>query len=320
MLPVRKDPLFVFLTVLGAVLFLTAISFAQEARNLQKLSEHVYAYVGIKNASPAENSFGANSGVVIGEDAVLIVDTLISAKEAKRLLADIFKVTGKPIKYVVNTHYHLDHAWGNAVFVNEGAVVIGHENSRLASAQSEYGLEHCQEFGLTASDMKGTILKFPTVTFADVLRIDLGGGVRVDLSYPGASHTGDSIIAYVEPDNVLFAGDILFTKYHPYLGEGNIPSWEKVLIGLERTPARIIVPGHGPVSGVADVKDMEAYLKVFDRKAQQLSKGKKQDDAAAVAEELIKALPDQGRTEIPAMVESNLREKYFPAAGTAKSK
>jgi cyclase len=319
MLQFKKNFLFAVLAIFGAVLFLAITSFAQEARTLQKLSDHIYAYVGIINASLSANSFGANSGVVIGDDAVLIVDTLISAKEAEKLLADIRKVTNKPIKYVVNTHYHLDHSWGNEVFVREGAVVIAHENSRLAAPRSKYSLEHYQKFGLTASDMEGTDLSYPTVTFKDGMRIDLGG-VMVDLAYPGAAHTDGGITAYVSPEQTIFLGDILFTKYHPYLGEGDIPSWLKVLSGLERTPAKVIIPGHGPVSTIADIKNMEDYLRAFDRKAKQLSKGKNQADAPVVARELLRTLPDQGRTEMPSMVEGNLREKYLSSAEPLKSK
>jgi glyoxylase-like metal-dependent hydrolase (beta-lactamase superfamily II) len=306
--------MFRILFSLLVVVFLAGPSSAQEARTLQKLSDHVYAYVGVTNASPSANSFGANSGVVIGEDAVLVVDTLMSAKEADKLLADIKKVTDKPIKYAVNTHYHPDHAWGNEVFVNEGAAVIGHENSRLAAPRSEYELLHAKEFGLTDQDMEGTVLKFPTVTFKDALRVDLGGGVAVELSYPGATHTDGSITAFVPGDKVLFMGDMLFTKYHPYIGEGDIPSWLKVLSGLEKTPALVIVPGHGPVSTVSDIKAMEVYLKEFDARAKDLCRGKKQEDAPLIAAELLKQLPNQGRTELAVMVESNLREKYLPPA------
>lgn len=116
------------------------------------------------------------------------------------------------------------------------------ENSRLAAPKSEYALAHYQEFGLTAADMEGTILKFPTVTFKDAMRIDLGGKVMVDLSYPGASHTDGSITVLVSPDQVLFAGDILFTKYHNYLGEGDIPSWGKSSPAWKKPQPRSLSP------------------------------------------------------------------------------
>jgi glyoxylase-like metal-dependent hydrolase (beta-lactamase superfamily II) len=288
-------------------------AFSQDAaRNLEKITGHVYAYVGVKNASPSANSFGANSGVIIGEDAVMVVDTLISAKEAEKLRADIKKITDKPVKYVVNTHSHLDHSWGNSVFVKDGAVVIGHENSALSAAKGEYMLAHAGELGLKPEDMEGTVLKFPTVMFKERMRVDLGGGVVVDLAYPAPTHTPDSIMAYVPADKVLFTGDILFTKYHPFIGDGDINDWIKVLSGLEKTTAEFIIPGHGPVSTVSDMRDMAAYLKEFDAKAKELCLWKKQEDAPILAEELINQLPDQGRTELLAIVISNLRAKYLP--------
>ncbi len=300
-------------------LFLAGQSLAQEsARSLQKLTNHVYAYAGIQNAYPSENSFGANSGVVIGENAVMVIDTLVSAKEAQKLLADIRKITDKPIKYVVNTHYHLDHAWGNNVFEELGAVIIAHENSRLSTPQSDYALAHAEDFGLTKEEMEGTVIKAPTVTFKNDLRIDLGN-VAVELSYPGATHTNGSIIVYVIDDQVLFTGDILFTKYHPFIAEGDITSWIKILYDLEKSHIRLIVPGHGPVSAAKDLRDMAVYLKEFDTRAKKLCRGKTLSDAPAIAEELLKELPDQGRTEIPYMVESNLRAKYLLPASSNKA-
>lgn len=147
--------------------FVPGFVFAEETAGLTKLSEHVYAAVDFKNASPAANSFGVNTGVVIGNDAVLVVDTRISAKKAQEFIADIRKVTGKPIRYVVNTHYHLDHSWGNCEFVKLGAVVIGHENSRLTVERSREIMSHPEYFGMTAQDLQGTTVSPPTITFKD---------------------------------------------------------------------------------------------------------------------------------------------------------
>ncbi len=160
-------------------LFVFSSVFAAEAPALQQISDHVYAYCDTKGASPS-CSYGANTGLVVGRDAALVIDTLISAKEADRLLADIRKVTDKPLKYAVNTHHHLDHAWGNCRFVKLGAAVVGHENALSHATENEHALAHPEEHGLTAKDMEGTTLQGPTITFKDSMKIDLGD-VTVEL-------------------------------------------------------------------------------------------------------------------------------------------
>ena len=284
---------------------------AEETAGLTKLSEHVYAAADFKNATPAGNGFGVNTGIVIGNDAVLVIDTRISAKKAQEFIADIRKVTDKPIKYVVNTHYHLDHSWGNCEFVKLGAVVIGHENGPKLTSRYIEGISHPENYGLTAEDIKGTTISPPTITFKDALLVDLGG-VTVSLSYLGHTHTNDGIVALVDQDGVLFAGDTLFVRYHPSMGDADIQGWLKALAELEKTPAKIIVPGHGPVSTVADVKDLEVYLTEFDKQAKVLCAGKTQNDAPTIARELLKVLPDQKRTELIWAVENNLRSNYLP--------
>ena len=307
----RKIAVKIQIVLLAACLSTPGFVRAGETAGLTKLSEHVYAVVDFKNASPAGNSFGANSGVVIGNDAVLVVDTRISAKKAREFIADIKKITDKPIKYVVNTHYHLDHSWGNCEFVKLGAVVIGHENGCKLASRYKEGMSHPEYYGMTAEDLNGTTLSPPTITFKDAMLVDLGG-VTVSLSYPGHTHTDDSIVALVDQDGVLFAGDILFTRYQPSLGYADVQGWLKALAKLENTPAKIIVPGHGPVSTVADIKDLEVYLTEFDKQAKVLCAGRTGDDAPAIAQEMLKVLPDQKRTELIWAVENNLRAKYLP--------
>jgi glyoxylase-like metal-dependent hydrolase (beta-lactamase superfamily II) len=291
---------------------LCQVSAAAEQSGLQKISNHVYAYVNCTNPSPSANSFGANVGVIIGKDGVLVVDTLVSAKEGRRLLADIRKITDKPIKFVVNTHYHLDHAWGNCAFVETGAVIISQDNSREAlRRESAYGLAHYEQFDLTAKDIEGTTLVEPAVTFSDRMTVSLGD-VTAELVYRGPTHTKDSITVYVPEDKVLFTGDILFTRYHPYLGEGDFQNWPRVLDELAKVDAVAIIPGHGPVSTKNDLKDMKEYIRVFDTQAKLLSKGKSASDAPAIAKELIKRLPDQKRTVLEIMIQSNLSVRYLP--------
>jgi glyoxylase-like metal-dependent hydrolase (beta-lactamase superfamily II) len=298
--------------------FIALNSYAQETPNLTKLTEHVYAYIGITQASPLGNSYGANCGVVIGSESVMVIDTLISAKHAKKLIMDIKKITDKPIKYVVNTHYHLDHTWGNSEFAKLGSVIIAQENMPLTKEQIEQIMAHPEPYGLTVQDLTGTTAKLPDILFDTSLEVDLGG-VIVNLHYPGPSHSIDSITAHVNGDNVFFTGDIIFNGYHPFLGEGDIQGWINVLSQLEKLKAKVIVPGHGPAVALSDIIEMAIYLREFDLLARKLSKNKTQADAPSIAEKLILALPDQKRTELSSLIEMNLRMRYLPKVESEKN-
>ncbi len=290
------------------VVVLTAVisrgAFAQDG--LTKIADNVYSYVGVKDASPAA-SFAANAGIVIGRDGILVVDTLISAKEAQRFLADIRKVSDKPIRYVVNTHTHLDHAFGNCVFARLGAVVISHTADRkLLERIGESTLKNAGNFGLKPEDMAGTEIVYPALAFSDRLTIDLGGET-VELIRIAPSHTEGSVIVYLPAQKLLFAGDILFTDFHPYLADGDIPGWTKTLDALLATDVERIVPGHGPLSTKKDLREMKEYLLLFDAKARELAATTR--DADAVAAELKQVLPKRSMADW--MIGFNVKSRYL---------
>ncbi len=279
-------------------------TFAQA--ELTKIADNVYSYVGVKDASPA-SSFAANAGIVIGRDGVLVVDTLISAKEGERFLADIRKVTDKPIRYVVNTHTHLDHAFGNYVFAKQGAVVISHEaDRRYLEKMGEATLKNAGNFGLTPEQMDGTTIVLPTLTFSDRLTIDLGGET-VELIHTAPSHTEGSVVVYLPAKKLLFAGDILFTDFHPFLADGDLPGWTKTLDALVAMDVDRIVPGHGPLSTKKDMREMKAYLLLFDARARELAA--RSHDADKVAAELKSILPK--RSQADWMIAANVKNRYL---------
>jgi glyoxylase-like metal-dependent hydrolase (beta-lactamase superfamily II) len=255
---------------------------------LVKLSDGIYSYVGAVEDSPAR-SFGANAGVVIGGEGILVVDTLVSAGEARKFIADIRKVTGKPVRYVVNTHCHLDHAFGNSEFRKLGAVIIAHTDCKAyLERHGDETLKNIGQYGLTPEQMQGTEVAYPDMVFSDRLGMDLGG-VKVELIYAGPSHVDGSVLVYLPDEKVLFAGDVLFTDFHPFLGEGDLAGWQKALDYIEDLEVEKIVPGHGPLSTKKDVRDMEEYLRVFDGLARELSSAS--SDPEYVAAEMAKALP-----------------------------
>jgi len=273
---------------------------------LTRIADNVYAYVGARNASPS-TSFGANAGIVIGNDGIAVIDTLVSSKEAKRFIKDIRAVSQKPIRYVIDTHEHLDHAFGNSEFAQLGATIVSHANCRKNMIESaEAILRNAKDYGLSEDAMKGTQIVYPALTFRGAMAIDLGGQT-IELIDPGPSHTNGSILVYLPGTKTLFAGDALFTDYHPYMGDGDIAEWTRVLDRILAMDVEAIVPGHGPVSGKKDVTDMKEYLVAFDAKAKELCA--KSSDAASIKSELLKALP--ARAEGAWLIDANLQMKYL---------
>lgn len=289
-----------------SALILSLLCVQSAFAELTKLADNVYSYVGVKDSSPA-NSFAANAGIVIGSDGVLVVDTLISAKEGARFLADIRKVTDKPIKYVINTHTHLDHALGNCVFAKLGATVISHEADRdsLAKNGAEV-LKNAANYGLKPEDMAGTVITVPNVFFSEKLSIDLGGEL-VQLLRMTPSHTTGSLVVYLPAKKLLFAGDILFTDFHPFMADGDINGWAKTLDTLLTMDVERIIPGHGPLSTKKDLREMKGYLLDFDKKALELAATSQ--DAEAIAAQMLKFLPK--RTMAEWMVAYNIKSRYL---------
>ncbi|HIJ79270.1 MAG: MBL fold metallo-hydrolase [Desulfobulbaceae bacterium] len=295
--------LLVFWGLLGSV------SSACADNGLTRISEHVYAYVDTKGSSPA-NSFGANAGIIIGERGLAVVDTLISARQARKFLEDIRAVTDKPILYVINTHYHLDHVFGNSVFVAQGATVISHALC-LAEMQAKGPgtLASSADFGLSPEEMAGTGLAYPTITFSQDLQLELGN-LRVDLVRPAPSHSKGSILVCVNREQVVFAGDVLFAGYHPYLADGDLEGWVTTLDYLSSLATDKIIPGHGPLSGHEELNAMKGYLVAFDAKARKLAAaGASLEEAAG---QIKSAMP--ARAEGEWLIQANLKAKYLVAS------
>jgi glyoxylase-like metal-dependent hydrolase (beta-lactamase superfamily II) len=279
---------------------------AQAQQGLTKIADGVYSYIDEKNPTP-DKSFGANSGIIIGRDGIVVVDTRISSKEAQRFIKDIKAVSDKPIKYVVNTHYHLDHALGNGDFIKLGATVIAQMNCKK-NIRDNAGtvLLRAKNYGLTDEMMQGTKPAEPSMTFDSRMEIDLGDR-KVALINTGASHTDDSIVVYVPDAKVLFAGDILFTNFHPNMRDGDIASWVKALDSIMAMDVAAIIPGHGPLSTKKDIQDMKQYLITFDRIGRDLSAQGK--DVKYIAAEILKAVPKREFFEM--FVAGNVSEKYL---------
>ncbi|MEH6814499.1 MAG: MBL fold metallo-hydrolase [Motiliproteus sp.] len=294
---------------------LLGVESALAANQLTKIADNVYAYMGNEDYSPA-NSYGANAGVIIGEDGVLVVDTQGSSHNAQGFIEAIRKVTDKPIRYALNTHFHSDHSFGNADFADLGASIISHKMADAYMKKWSQKILDKGWSGLTKEQSAGTRILYPDLTFQRTMEIDLGG-IKPQLIFGTHSHTKGSVYVYLPEQKIVFAGDVLFNDYHPNMSAADVGGWVKTLDVIGQLDATTIVPGHGPLSGKRDLADLRSYLLFFDEKATEFAKNASSTDEVQL--QLLKVLPHRDHGENA--IKNSLKWKYMAktkATTTAK--
>ena len=213
---------------------------------LQQVAPGVFAHRGtIAEADAINQGDIANLGVVIGERGVALIDTGGSVAVGRRFLAAIRGLTDKPILYVINTHEHPDHVFGNAAFADSGAAFVGHKNlSRALAARGPFYLRHFRAIlGDKAIDEVRIIP--PTIQVEESISLDLGDR-KLELRAWGPGHTDCDLTVFDSQTRTLFAGDLVFSGHLPVV-DGSIKGWLGELGALAGVPALQVVPGHGAI-------------------------------------------------------------------------
>jgi quinoprotein relay system zinc metallohydrolase 2 len=214
---------------------------------LSEIADGVFAFRG-KNELMTPGNEGAicNLGLVVGDEAAAVIDSGGSLAEARAFITAIREVTPNPVRFLINTHMHPDHIFGNAAFRDIGATAVGHKNlPRALEARGPFYLRNYRN-QLGEALMEGIEIVPPAQLVADHSELDLGGRV-LDLQAWKAAHTDNDLTVFDARTRTLFAGDLVFMEHLPTL-DGSLLGWIRQMDALAAIDAQRVVPGHGPIA------------------------------------------------------------------------
>jgi glyoxylase-like metal-dependent hydrolase (beta-lactamase superfamily II) len=235
--------------------FASSADLEEKRSRLEELASGVVAYT-------AEGD--PNVGAVIGEEALLAVDARATPTHARQWLDELRRITDKPVRYLVLTHYHAVRVLGAAAF--DAQSVIAHEGTRrwiVERAEADFESE-TRRFPRLFRDVESIPgLTHPNVSFTDTLRLDLGRR-EVELSHLGRGHTQGDVVVWLPDEKILFAGDLVEARAAPYMGDAFVAEWSTTTLdGVEALGAQTIVPGRGPAAGPGAIAETRDYLRTL---------------------------------------------------------
>ena len=236
------------------------------AQDAEVRSEHLRGSVHVLYGA------GGNIAVSAGEDGVFMVDDQYAPMSPK-ILAALAKISGQPLRFVLNTHWHGDHTGGNENMGKQGALIVAHENVRKRMSSEQF----MKAFGKKVPPSpKGAL---PVVTFNSAVSFHLNGD-SISAEYLGPAHTDGDSLVYFEQADVLHMGDTFFNGLYPFIDVSSGGNVDGVLAAVDRALAMAgsgtrIIPGHGPVTDRRGLKAYRAMLQdIRDRVAAGVAQGK----------------------------------------------
>ncbi|UCF05233.1 MAG: MBL fold metallo-hydrolase [bacterium] len=265
--------------VVLAVVFLMTISFSLLSQDAEKQIVFLNNIRG--SVYQVENAAGGNIALYLGKEDILMVDTGTDPDDAPKIEAALAGLTDKPVKMVVNTHWHRDHVSGNVFWAGKGATIIGHEKltGRLSKKIK------MDFFGRESEPLPKA--GWPTVPFEKEKIIDTGEG-KIRLFHVQAGHTDGDCIVHFQKENVIHVGDLYFNGLYPYIGVSSGGSIGGMISALTHVMKlidddTIVIPGHGPLSNKAGLKKYVDMLSTIqNRVSKLLREGKTLEEIQAV--------------------------------------
>ncbi len=258
------------LSVSALLLSLLITSCNSESKNesnnnypIKEVTEGIYYHQGIHQDASEENIGAiANVGFIIGEHCVAVIDSGGSYLEGTYLRQAITEKTDLPVCYVINSHVHPDHIFGNAAFKDDNPEFIGNEKlpAAIAARQGFFAKTFKETLGAA---YKGTEFISPTrtVSVGDPITLDLGNRKLILTAYP-TSHTDNDLTVFDQKTKTLWTGDLLFMERIPVL-DGSINGWLSTMQQLKKLDLNYVVPGHGTASDDLWQQGFENQIRYF---------------------------------------------------------
>lgn len=275
---------------IGIVLFiwLLALSrgYAAEFKIMpkpQKISEHVYAWIGPHGGPDVQNKgYRMNLAFVVGKEAIAVLDSGFYPAMAQEMLGRIREISSLPIRYVINSNSRPDRYFGNDVFAQMGAKIIAHENeiAYMREVMNNHALFIESSMKFKVDTIK--IPALPNMPIKDKIELDLGGNVFLKISSYKSAHTPAPLVVHVPGDKLVYAGDILYSgRLLAAVPGGNIRQWIETFDYLRGFGDVTFIPGHGKPGGLQTFeKSTYSYLKLLDKyMTQMVSDGVDMNDA-----------------------------------------
>jgi quinoprotein relay system zinc metallohydrolase 2 len=218
---------------------------AASVLSVTQVAPGIYVHLGPHEIPDTRNHGAiANIGFIVGDRCVAVIDTGGNPDQGRALFHAIRHTTPKPICYVINTHVHPDHIYGNGVFKGDGVKFVGHHHlGRAMAARGPFYLAKAKE--LLGIDLTAGDIIAPDIAVENELDIDLGGRI-LKLTAHQPAHTDNDLSIYDPLTDTLWLADLLFLEHLPVI-DGSLKGWLAEIEQLERRTYKVVIPGHGPI-------------------------------------------------------------------------
>jgi cyclase len=250
-----------------------------EFNEVRQIAPGVYFRYSAIGPEGSKIVFGGSNNIWIVFDAYVAVFDANFPKEAGDVIKAIRKTTDKPIRYVLDSHHHGDHSYGNAVFAREGASIVAQANcARLLRLDGPEEFKKAGEGPTGRKDVAESVLKVPGVVFDDKLVLD-DGKQRVEFLFLGHAHTAGDAFAYLPRHKILCTGDACVNGAYNFMGHSDSASWIRVLEKAQQLDVKLVCPGHGALAGKELLEAQKRYFVELRRQVRQgIDAGKDLED------------------------------------------